>query len=177
MAHDAVMRELQDTVAIVTGSARNIGRAIALELSSAGAAVVVHAKSSQQDAEAVAREIEAEGGRAIVHLADLSRPEAARGMVDAALATFGRVDTLVNCAAMRRDAPIEEITFESWNEVIGSILHATFLCSQACAPHLSIHGKGSIVNIGGVAAHTGIGGRAHVVAAKAGVTGLPSAIR
>src|SRR3546814_16129047 len=93
-------------------------RSIALELSSAGAAVVVHAKTSQKDAEAVAREIEAKGGRAMVHLADLSRPEAARGMVDAALETFGRVDTLVNSAAMRRDAPIGEITFESWTEVI-----------------------------------------------------------
>lgn len=172
MANDPTMGELRDTVAIVTGSARNIGRAIALELSSAGAAVVVHAKTSQKDAEAVAREIEAKGGRAMVHLADLSRPEAARGMVDATLETFGRVDTLVNSAAMRRDAPIGEITFESWTEVIGSILDATFLCSQACVPHLSAHGKGSIINIGGVAAHTGIGGRAHVVAAKAGVTGL-----
>src|SRR3546814_4985303 len=120
---------------------------------------------------AVAREIEAKGGRAMVHLADLSRPEAARGMVDAALETFGRVDTLVNSAAMRRDAPIGEITFESWTEVIGSILDATFLCSQACIPHLSVHGKGSIINIGGVAAPTRIGGRAHVVAAKAGVYG------
>src|SRR3546814_20847475 len=73
---------------------------------------------------------------------------------------------------MRGDAPIGEITFASWTEVIGSILDATFLCSQACIPHLSVHGKGSIINIGGVAAHTGIGGRAHVVAAKAGVTGL-----
>src|SRR3546814_15000724 len=125
------MGELRDTVAIVTGSDGNIGRAIALELSSAGAAVVVHAKTSQKDAEAVAREIEAKGGRAMVHLADLSRPEAARGMVDAALETFGRVDTLVNSAAMRRDAPIGEITFESWTEVIGSILDATFQIGRA----------------------------------------------
>src|SRR3546814_1450134 len=99
MTNDPTMGELRDTVAIVTGSARNIGRAIALELSSAGAAVVVHAKTSQKDAEAVAREIEAKGGRAMVHLADLSRPEAARGMVDAALEPFDRGDTLVKSRA------------------------------------------------------------------------------
>src|SRR3546814_14619002 len=119
MTNDPTMGELRDTVAIVTGSARNIGRAIALELSSAGAAVVVHAKTSQKDAEAVAREIEAKGGRAMVHLADLSRPEAARGLVDAALAPFGRVDTLVNSAAMRRDAPIGALTIASWTAVTG----------------------------------------------------------
>src|SRR3546814_5978441 len=96
MTKDPTMGELRDTVAIGTGSARNIGRAIALELSSAGAAVVIHAKTSQKDAEAVAREIEAKGGRAMVHLADLSRPEAARGMVDAALETLDRKSTRLN---------------------------------------------------------------------------------
>src|SRR3546814_14625714 len=94
----------------------------------------------------------------MVHLADLSRPEAARGMVDATLETFGRVDTLVNSAAMRRDAPIGEITFESWTEVIGSILVAHFHCSQACVPHLSADGKRSTITICLVDAHPRIGG-------------------
>src|SRR3546814_20103390 len=111
MTNDPTMGELRDTVAIVTGSARNIGRAIALELSSAGAAVVVHAKTSQKDAEAVAREIEAKGGRAMVHLADLSRPEAARGMVDSEREPFGRVDRQVNRPAVRRGAPWSETRF------------------------------------------------------------------
>src|SRR3546814_15007683 len=78
MTNDPTMGELRDTVAIVTGSARNIGRAIALELSTAGAAVVIHAKTSQKDAKAVAREIEAKGGRAMVHLSDISRPAIGR---------------------------------------------------------------------------------------------------
>src|SRR3546814_9928434 len=109
---------------------------MSLEWGSVGAAVGVHAKTSQKAAEAVAREISAKGGRAMVHFADLSWPEAARGMVDAALETFGRVDTLVNRAALRRDAPIVEITFESWTEVIGSILDATFLCIYRTSTHL-----------------------------------------
>src|SRR3546814_12353198 len=98
MTNDPTMGELRDTVAIVTGSARNIGRAIALELSSASAAVVVHAKTSQKDAEAVAREIEAKGGPAMVPLADPSRPEAARGSADAALEASGPLDPLINTA-------------------------------------------------------------------------------
>jgi 3-oxoacyl-[acyl-carrier protein] reductase len=164
--------ELDGTVAIVTGSARNIGRAIALELAGAGAAVVINAKTSKREAEAVAKEITDEGGRAMAHLADVTRPEAVRAMVAAAVERFGRLDLLVNNAALRRDAPVTEIGYEDWREVVASILDAAFLCSQASVPHLAQHGRGAIVSIGGVAGHAGVAGRAHVVAAKAGVAGL-----
>lgn len=176
MTGEAPTGELRDTVAIVTGSARNIGRAIALDLAAAGAAVLVHARSSRADAEAVVAEIEGMGGRAAMHLADLADPSAATGLVAAALDRFGRLDILVNCAASRHDGPIEEIAVERYNEVIGSILTATFFCCQAAVPHLAGHGRGAIVNIGGVAAHEGIAGRAHVSAAKAGVVGMTRAL-
>lgn len=166
------MRELDGCVAVVTGSARNIGRAIALELADAGAAVVVHTRSDLDAARSVETEIVGRGGRALVHSADLGQPAAVRALVDAALAEFGRIDILVNNAATRGDGPLEEITFEDWRKVHSSILDATFLCSQACVPHLAAGGRGTIVNMGGVAAEAGIGGRAHVVAAKAGVIGL-----
>jgi 3-oxoacyl-[acyl-carrier protein] reductase len=169
-------RDLEGTVAIVTGSSRNIGRALAMALANAGAAIIVNAKSSRGEAETVAREIEANGGRSFVHLADVTDPGAVKGMVEAAVGAFDRLDILVNNAALRRDAPIAEVTFEDWRAVLSSILDAAFLCSQACIPHLAKHGRGSIVNIGGVAGHVGVAHRPHVAAAKSGLVGLTKAL-
>jgi 3-oxoacyl-[acyl-carrier protein] reductase len=165
-------RELDGAVAIVTGSARNIGRAIALQLADAGAAVVINAKTSREAAEATAGEIGAAGGEALVHLADLTDPDQVDGMVAAAVERFGGLDILVNNAALRRNAPITEISYDDWREIVASILDAAFLCCRASVPQLGRHGRGAIVNIGGVAGHAGVGGRSHVVAAKAGLAGL-----
>src|SRR5438105_5524773 len=96
-------QELAGKVAIVTGAGRNIGRAIALALAEAGASVVVNARSNRAGAEAVAREIETGGGKALVHIGDVADPAAVQAMADAALKNFGRVDILVNNAALRRE--------------------------------------------------------------------------
>lgn len=168
--------ELTGAVALVTGSARNIGRAIALDLADAGAAIAVHARGSREEAEGVVREIEARGGKAALFLAELTDPDAVRGMVDAVVDQFGRLDILVNNAAMRGDAPIEAISYEDWRKVVASILDGAFLCSQAALPHLAASGRGAIVSIAGVAGHTGIPGRAHVVTAKTGLIGLTRAL-
>jgi 3-oxoacyl-[acyl-carrier protein] reductase len=170
MSGDA--RELDGTVAIVTGSARNIGRAIASQLAAAGAAVVVNAKTSREAARETAAGIEAGGGRALVHMANLTDPDKVEGLVAATLDHFGRLDILVNNAALRRNAPITEISYEDWREIVASILDAAFLCCRAAVPHIGKNGRGAIVNIGGVAGHAGVGGRTHVVAAKAGIAGL-----
>jgi 3-oxoacyl-[acyl-carrier protein] reductase len=167
-----MQNELDQQVAIVTGSAKNIGRAIADRLAGMGAAVVIKAKSSREDAEAAAAAIKERGGRAIVAMADLTDEAAVQGMVDQTLEAFGRLDILVNNAALRRDAPISEISYADWRAVTSSILDAAFLCTKAAEPHLDANGAGTIVNIGGVAGHAGVGGRAHVVAAKAGISGL-----
>jgi 3-oxoacyl-[acyl-carrier protein] reductase len=170
MSGDA--RELDGTVAIVTGSARNIGRAIASQLAAAGAAVVVNAKTARAAAREPAAGIEAGGGRALVHMANLTDPDKVEGLAAATLDHFGRLDILVNNAAMRRNAPITEISYEDWREIVASILDAAFLCCRAAVPHIGKNGRGAIVNIGGVAGHAGVGGRTHVVAAKAGIAGL-----
>jgi 3-oxoacyl-[acyl-carrier protein] reductase len=125
-------RELDGAVAIVTGSARNIGRAIALQLAVAGAAVVVNARTSREAAEATAGEITERGGRALVHLADVTSPEQVDSLVAAAVERFGRLDLLINNAALRRNAPVTEISYEDWREVTASILDAAFLCVRAC---------------------------------------------
>jgi 3-oxoacyl-[acyl-carrier protein] reductase len=170
------MSELQGKVAIVTGSARNIGRAIALDLARAGAAVVVNAQKSADEAKATADAITAEGGRAIVHLADVTQEKDAAALVDAALKAFGRLDCLVNNAAVRREVPFAEMTLAEWREVTSIILDGAFLMAKAALPALKKSDAGSIINIGGMTAHTGALNRAHVVTAKAGLAGLTRAL-
>jgi 3-oxoacyl-[acyl-carrier protein] reductase len=168
--------ELNGSVALVTGAARNIGREIALALAAAGAAVVVNAKTSGAEATAVAAEIEASGGAAVAILADVSDPADVKRLIAEAVARFGRLDVLVNNAALRDEAPFDELTFERWRTVLQTVLDGAFLCSQAAAPHLRASGRGAIINIGGLTAHTGAKNRAHVVTAKAGLVGLTRAL-
>ena len=168
-------KELAGKVALVTGGARNIGRAIAKDLASGGAAVLVNARSSRAEAEATVAEIRAAGGRAALLLADVTDPAAVHAMVEAGLHEFGRLDMLVNNAAVRAETAFAGMAFDEWRRVLASILDASFLCAQACLPQLARAG-GSIVNIGGLTAHKGASGRAHVVAAKAGIVGLTRAL-
>jgi 3-oxoacyl-[acyl-carrier protein] reductase len=169
-------RELAGRVALVTGAGRNIGRAIALALADAGAAVVVNARRSQGEVDAVAAEIERGGGRALAALADVTDAAAVGRMVDAALARFGRLDVLVNNAAVRDVTSLDEIDLARWREITGVILDGAFVCVKACVPSLRANRDGAIVNIGGLSAHTGAAGRPHVVAAKAGLVGLTRAL-
>jgi 3-oxoacyl-[acyl-carrier protein] reductase len=149
-------QELSGRVAIVTGAGRNIGRGIALGLADAGAAVVVNARSNLKEAEAVAGEIGA--------------------MVAAAASRFGRIDILVNNAAVRVEQALETMTLADWRAVTGVILDGAFNCVKACLPHLKRSGAGVIINIGGLSAHTGAARRPHVVAAKAGLVGFTRAL-
>ena len=168
--------DLAGRVAVVTGSSRNIGRAIALELAGAGAAVVVNARTSAGEAEAVADEIRKAGGRAAVAIADVADPGAAAALVAAAVESFGRLDILVNNAAVRREIDFARLDYREWREIVSIILDGAYLCSHAALPHLVASGSGTVINIGGVSAFTGGAGRAHVVAAKAGVAGLTRAL-
>lgn len=164
--------DLAGSVAVVTGSARNIGRAIALELAGAGAAVVVNARTSRAEAEAVAEEIRQTRGRAAVRIADVTEPDAAAGLVAAAVESFGRLDILVNNASVRRETDFAALEYREWREILATTLDGAYLCSHAALPHLIASRRGAIVNIGGLSAHTGAAGRAHVIAAKAGLVGL-----
>jgi 3-oxoacyl-[acyl-carrier protein] reductase len=167
---------LTGTAAIVTGSAQNIGRAIALVLAEAGAAVLINARNSADAAQGVADEINQAGGKAIVHLADVSQPDQVDGMVEAAVASFGRLDILVNNVAARMAMPITETTYEDWRHVHSNTLDAAFLCCRAAVPHLARHGRGAIVNIGGVSGHAGVANRSAVAAAKAGLAGMTGSL-
>src|SRR6185437_1011560 len=162
-------KELAGKVAVVTGAGRNIGRAIALTLSEGGASVLVNARSNRNEAEAVAREIEAAGSQAVVHIGDVADAKAVQAMADAAVNAFGRVDILVNNAALRRERSFAEMDYAEWREILDVTLDGVFHCTKACLPALRNSGQGTIVNIGGLSAHTGAKNRAHVVTAKAGL--------
>jgi 3-oxoacyl-[acyl-carrier protein] reductase len=172
----ATEKPLDGKVALVTGGVRRIGRAIALALAGDGAAVVINTRSSRAEAEAVAAEIEGKDGRALVHLADVTDEAAVQGMVDAALARFGRLDILINNAADRRQAPLTEISLAEWRHITGIIMDGAFLCARACLPPMVVGGGGTVINIGGVSGHLGAHDRAHVITAKAALVGLTKAI-
>ncbi|MCH8918991.1 MAG: SDR family oxidoreductase [Proteobacteria bacterium] len=162
--------------AIVTGSSRNIGRAIALALAADGACVVINARNDEEGADAVVAEIEAAGGRAIKHMADVTDEAAVDGLAQAAIDAFGGINILVNNAAVRRQQSLESMSLAEWRAITAIILDAAFLCARACLPHMVAAGGGAIVNIGGISAHFGAVDRPHVIAAKAGVIGLTKAI-
>jgi 3-oxoacyl-[acyl-carrier protein] reductase len=168
--------ELAGKAALVTGGARNIGRAIACALAAGGAAVMVNARTSRPEAETTVDMIRSAGGRAELHFADVTDAGAVATMVEATVAEFGRLDMLVNNAAIRAETPFAEMRFEDWRRVLATVLDGAFLCTQACLPHLARAGGGAVVNIGGMTAHQGAQGRAHVVAAKAGLAGLTRAL-
>lgn len=168
-------KELAGKVAIVSGAGRNIGRAIALALADAGAAVVINVRSNKAEADKVAGEIESAGGQAVAVLGDVGDPQTAEALAAAALKTFGRLDILVNNAALRREKPIAEMTYADWREVMDVTLDGAFHCVKACLPALRQHG-GAIVNIGGMSAHIGAKNRAHVMTAKAGLVGFTRAL-
>jgi 3-oxoacyl-[acyl-carrier protein] reductase len=168
--------ELEGRVALVTGAVRRIGRAIALALAGEGAAVVVNTRSSQGEADAVATEVEGRGGRALVQLADVTDEAAVQAMVEATLERFARLDILINNAADRQQTPLTEISLAEWRHITGIIVDGAFLCARACLPAMIAGGGGTVVNIGGVSAHTGAHDRAHVITAKAALVGLTKAI-
>jgi 3-oxoacyl-[acyl-carrier protein] reductase len=165
--------ELAGKVALVTGGARNIGRAIARSLAAGGASVMVNAKTSRAEAEKTVAMI---GAKAAVYIADVTKPDEVQALVDATVKRFGRLDFLVNNAAVRYETPFSSMKFEEWRQVLAIVLDGAFLCARSALPHMVSAGAGTIVNIGGQTGHKGAAERAHVITAKAGLAGMTKAL-
>lgn len=174
---------LTDTVALVTGAGRRLGRAIALGLGEAGCDLVVHYGTSRQGAEDTAGEIRAGGRTAETARADLSDPGEIAGLFEAVEARFGRLDILVNSAASFERAPFDDITAEAWDAVLDVNLRAPFLCAQRAARLMRRTGgrrglldeaaaPGAIVNLADHAGVTTWRGYAHHGVSKAGLLHL-----
>jgi 3-oxoacyl-[acyl-carrier protein] reductase len=166
------MGKLEGKVALVTGSGRNIGRATVLKLAAEGAHVIVNSRTNQAEAEAVAREAQARGVKALAVVADVARKDQVDAMVARAMSEFGRVDILINNAAIRPHKPFTELTVQDWEEVRGVVLDGAIYCTRAVIESMVKNKYGRILFFTGEGAFTGGNGRAAVSAAKMGLVGL-----
>ena len=168
--------DLRDKVAIVTGSSRGIGRAIAFKLASLGAKVVVNYNRSSEAAQEVVEKIKAEGGEAFAFQADVSQPEQAQALIEAALETYGRLDILVNNAGVTRDALLMRMKEEDWDVVLDTNLKSAFNCTKVAQRAMIKQRYGRIINISSVVGLSGNPGQANYSAAKAGLIGFTKAV-
>ena len=169
------MAELEH-VALVTGAGRNIGRAIVLELARRGYKVVVNGRSDQKAVDAVADEVRDLGVEAVAVLADVGDSGAVAALAETALAAFGKVDVVVNNAAIRPEKPFLELSDDDWHRVLATDLHSAFYTSRAFLPRMVEQGWGRIVNLTGMNAMHGYNGRCPVSVAKHGLWGLTKSL-
>src|SRR5438105_13741641 len=168
-AEMAEAQALAGKVAIITGSGKNIGKAIAMRLAADGAAVVVNGRGDRAIVEETASEIRAAGGRALPYMADVSQPEAVAAMVDAAVKEFGGVDIAVGNAGLRRQTPFLQMNLEEWHEILGVALDGAFILAKATVPDMIKRGGGTFIGLPGVSHAAGPCGRIPVNATKAGL--------
>jgi 3-oxoacyl-[acyl-carrier protein] reductase len=169
-------KELAGKVALVTGAGQNIGRAIALDLARAGAAVAVNTRASREAAENVVQEIRAAGGQADLCMADIADAGQVKEMIDGVIARRGRIDILVLNASVRWEMRFTEMSFEQWRVPLSISLDGSFHCIKACLPSMLAASGGSIVALTGSNVLTGAVGKVHSSAAKSGLTGMIRAL-
>jgi len=163
---------LKGQVALVTGGARDVGRAIVLGLAAEGAQVAVNYRSSGEEAEALVSEIAAQGGKAKAYKADVADFGAVKAMVDGIVKDFGGLNILVNNAGLAIRQRFVETKPEDWHRQIDACLYGAIHCCHAAAPHLDAAKNGRIVSIIGDSSRVGESGLAIVAAARAGVVAL-----
>jgi 3-oxoacyl-[acyl-carrier protein] reductase len=168
--------EFTDKVAVVTGSSRGIGRAIALRLAAGGAKVVVNYRGNESAAGSVVQAITSDGGEAIAVQADVSQVDQSQALMNAALEAYGRVDILVNNAGTTRDTLLMRMSEEDWDLVIDTNLKGTFNCIKAISRQMMRQRYGRIVNITSVAGLCGNAGQVNYASAKAGLIGLTKSV-
>jgi 3-oxoacyl-[acyl-carrier protein] reductase len=167
---------LQDRIALITGAARGVGRAIALALADAGADVAVNDLQAGTELDAVVREVVQRGRQAQPVVANVAVPEDVERMVATVLAHFGRIDILVNNAGIMTEIPFLELTIEQWDQVVDVDLRGVFLCTHAVLPHMVERRRGVVINISSQLGQKGAPALAHYCAAKGGVLALTRAL-
>jgi 3-oxoacyl-[acyl-carrier protein] reductase len=170
------MMDFSGKVAVVTGSSRGIGRAIALRLAAGGARVVVNYQGNEAAADEVVEQIRSAGGEAMAVQADVRDVPQAQALIEAAKEAFGRVDILVNNAGTTRDTLIMRMSEEDWDVVIDTNLKGAFNCIKAVSRQMMRQRYGRIVNVSSVAGLSGNAGQANYASAKAGLIGLTKTV-
>jgi 3-oxoacyl-[acyl-carrier protein] reductase len=169
------MFSLKDKVAVVTGASQGIGRATSLALAEAGAKVAVMARSAEKLA-VLATEITGAGGEALAVQMDVANADSVKSAMKQVQESFGRVDILVNNAAITKDMLEMRMKLEDWDAVVRTNLTGAHLCIQQALPGMVRQRSGRIINISSVVAETGNAGQANYVASKAGLIGLTRAV-
>ena len=167
-----MVNELDGKVAIVTGSARNIGRATAEELAKAGAALVINSVQAKDLCEEVVESIRAKGGKAIPFMADVRDADAVNAMVAAAEKEFGGIDIMIHNAAVRNNTTFEDMTLETFSTTVDISVYGMFNLAKAVLPSMKTRGGGSIIGVGGMSSTRGSPTRSHTMAAKMGLNGF-----
>jgi 3-oxoacyl-[acyl-carrier protein] reductase len=167
---------LKEKVALITGSSRGVGSAVALGFAKEGAKVIVNYTSNEKAANEVAEAIKQIGSQAIVVRGDVAKREEADSLVQAGIDEFGRLDILVNNAGFTRPAMMLKMTEEQWDEVVDIHLKGAFLCSQAAGRQMKEQNSGKIINVTSVAGLVGTVGQINYSAAKGGVISMTKSI-
>lgn len=170
-----LMPRLENKVALVTGSSRGIGKAIALKMAAEGACVVLTARTVEA-AEAVATQIRAQGGEALALAVDVAVPAQVEAMFKATLEKFGALHVLVNNAGITRDNLVMRMSDDEWNAVLATNLTGVFNCIRTASKIMMKQRAGKIINLTSVVAEMGNKGQANYCAAKAGVIGLTKSV-
>jgi 3-oxoacyl-[acyl-carrier protein] reductase len=168
------MMNLSDKVALVTGSGRGIGKAIALKLSEAGANVVIN--DINDSAESMAEQIRGTGKNSIACIANVSSAAEVNTMIDKIVDTYGRIDILINNAGITRDQLLLRMTDEDWDRVLDINLKSVFLCTRSAIKYMLKQRYGKIISISSVVGLIGNAGQANYAAAKAGILGFTRSI-
>ncbi len=167
---------LKDKIALVTGSSRGVGRAVALGFAKEGAKLVVNYTSNEKAANEVVEAVGSMGSKAVAVKADVAQKSDAENLVATAIDTFGRLDILVNNAGFTRPALMIKMTEEQWDQVVDIHLKGAFLCSQAAANKMKEQNSGKIINVMSVAGLVGTVGQINYSAAKGGILSMTKSI-
>ncbi len=160
---------LKGKVAVITGSSRGVGRAVALAYGKEGASVVVNYCSNEDAAGEVVASIREMGGRAVPFRADVAKPAEAEALVQTAIEEFGGLDILVNNAGLSRPAMLLKMSEDEWDQVVDVHLKGTFFCTQSAASYMTQQKRGKIINVTSVAGIVGTVGQINYSAAKGGL--------
>jgi acetoacetyl-CoA reductase/3-oxoacyl-[acyl-carrier protein] reductase len=170
------LKPLEGRVALVTGASRGIGRSIAAELASLGAAVAINYRSSASEAEVLREEIKQSGGEAIVVGGDVSSTADSRSVAKQVLDAFKKIDILVNNAGITRDRSLRKMSDDDWEKVINTNLHGTYYCTSAVLPGMIAQKFGRIVNIASFVGQAGAFGQANYAASKGAIIAFTKVI-